>query len=177
MSAGGEGAIKTVGWGPFALRGERQRLRKAEARRLREVAAIRRAEPAADHGPSQQEQRLEGLPQPWPDLHKDIWGGVSSLSEERPSGLINWISHLVGGRRQRLHYERALTTLAMHDVYRSAQFYVLVQARDSAGFVVRYHDGQPPDIAIGSLGRTTHMETHEEPAETGTRQEGAASSS
>src|SRR3954447_21933337 len=42
-----EGALKTVGWGPFALPGERKRLRAAEERRLAEVEATSAPDDAA----------------------------------------------------------------------------------------------------------------------------------
>ena len=51
MAKRDEGALKTVGWGPFALRGERKRLREAEDRRLAEVAAMVTA--AAAEGPDE----------------------------------------------------------------------------------------------------------------------------
>src|SRR5688572_17478986 len=40
MAAHDEGALETVGWGPFALFGERKRLRELEKLRLAEVEAM-----------------------------------------------------------------------------------------------------------------------------------------
>src|SRR4051794_20085615 len=48
MARRDEGGLKTVGWGPFALFGQRKRLREAEARRLAEVDAL---SPAPDVSP------------------------------------------------------------------------------------------------------------------------------
>ena len=51
MESRDEGALETVGWGPFALRGERKRLREAEARRLEEVKAASVAPVPEDEPP------------------------------------------------------------------------------------------------------------------------------
>src|SRR3712207_466845 len=44
-----EGPLDTVGWGPFALFGERKRLREAEKRRTEEINAARQKPPTGSY--------------------------------------------------------------------------------------------------------------------------------
>ena len=70
-----EGPFDTVGWGPFALPGERKRHRQAEQRRMAELESM--ATPAATGEPDEAEARAEA------DSGEDSISGVQE-SRDRP---------------------------------------------------------------------------------------------
>jgi hypothetical protein len=76
MARQDEGPLDTVGWGPFALRSERKRLRVAEERRMAEVAATRQAGPSTVKGSDAPTARLAALV-----------ARAASLAKQKPLGL------------------------------------------------------------------------------------------